>query len=199
MYCYNHSDRVAAGRCRACGRGFCSECASEATPDDQCLSCATGGKTATPDVRPAPGRWRSVEDLPLKLVAHFKDGRVLKGTTTHLNVSSEGFTMQVLRGEMKDDRIFVPFSKLKSVYHVRDFEGSPDADRPNGKRMDSSALGDRIVIRYRDGEHLEGFLAGKFRPANRRFSVVPAHEAGNNISILVERSAVEDIQIGPAS
>ncbi len=135
--------------------------------------------------------------MQLKLVAHCRDGRVLKGITTRnsLSLSAEGFSMDVVRGERKGTEVFVPFRDLKSVYHVRDFEGDPASKNGNGAgtHVESHMLGDRVSIRYADGETLEGFLTGKYRPESPRFSIVPGNGSCNNISVLVERSAVAEV------
>ena len=186
MFCDTHKDRPGAGECRACGHTFCSRCASDNEPRTLCTSCAVRERDARGDAA-----------VQLKLVAHCRDGRVLKGITTRssLSLSAEGFFMDMIRGERNGTEVFVPFRDLKSVYHVRDFEGDPAAKNGNGAgaHVESHILGERVSIRYADGERLEGFLTGKYRAESPRFSVIPGNGSSNNISILVERSAVDEV------
>ena len=183
VYCTAHDDRPAIGVCTSCGKAFCAECACPSDPLTTCAQCTTDSDDDS----------RSNSDLRLKLVAHFRDGRIMKGTTARVNMSAEGFYMKLLRGDLNGSRVFVPFKELKSVYHVRDFEGSPDTRRVNGTHVEAQLLGRKIVIEYGDGEQLECFLTGRYRPSTPRFNVVPANGSSNNISVLVERTAVAGI------
>ncbi len=124
----------------------------------------------------------------------------MKGTTARVNLSAEGFYMKLLRGDLNGSQVFVPFKELKSVYHVRDFEGTSNAHDANGAHVEPQSPGRKIVIHYGDGERLECFLTGRYRSSSPRFNVLPANGSSNNISVLVERSAVTGIDfVAPAT
>lgn len=131
-----------------------------------------------------------------KVVAHFLDGRLVKGFALDFRTSRQDFLLKLRDADEAAEAIPVRLGDLKALFFVKDFDGDPtyresaDAARP-------SLLGRRVWVRFRDGERLRGTtpsqdLRGRFflvpldtRSNNRRVFVVPANavecrfESGN--------------------
>jgi hypothetical protein len=90
----------------------------------------------------------------------------------------------------------VPYSEIKAVCFVRDFEGGETwrEHRAFATRPKSSGLW--LRLRFRDGESLEGLLANNlllFEPSG--FSIVPPDPTFQNQKIFIPRIAVEEVQV----
>jgi hypothetical protein len=96
---------------------------------------------------------------------------------------------------------------LKAVFFVKSLEGEKNyrerkSFAPHGKK------GDRVFIKFMDGESLVGFLSGDV-PWDRKkgyflaakqmgqkgFFLIPADEKSNNMKVFVILSFVEDVSV----
>jgi len=215
MKCPVHADRDVVGYCVDCGVFGCDKClVDEKKGENRCANCRKaqaasahkGGhgiasklfgekKTAKAKTRrPSFGR-SSVARKPRggrKLVVHFKDTKVIKGSTYKLDPASLGFHLVPLDQVEGQDRIHVSFSDITAIHIVRDFEGEFD---PLEDVTETPAEGQEVKVAFRDGKVIEGRTLHRFDPACRRFFMVPKDRDGNNISILVERSALKGIEM----
>lgn len=123
-----------------------------------------------------------------KVVAHYLDGRLVKGLsldvdparpTCHIRTSANG-------------TVEVKLAELKALFFVKSLEGSSSPPRrssvvdPDDVRMRGSL---QIELEFEDGERLVG-LTVRFPPIKPFFFVLPADGEDNNIRILVNRAAV---------
>lgn len=217
MKCPVHSDRDVVGYCTDCGAFGCDRCLS-AKPGGEslCQKCdkARGAavktgkkglvskllgdkKTPTPAAtrRTPPGRASVARKAGTsrKLVVHFKNNRVVKGTTYKLDPNSLGFYLVPMEPEGDEDRKYIHFSDLKAIYFVRDFEGKFDRSEA---AQDYPAEGQESKVAFEDGEIIEGRTLHHFDPSCLRFFLKPKENKGNNISVLIERSALKGLEIG---
>jgi hypothetical protein len=126
------------------------------------------------------------------VVAHFKDGRVLKGTSLAVDPAKPAFPLRPSDGRAVE----VQFKDLKALFFVRSLEG-------NAGHKDASTLtpGDprsrgstQIKLKFEDGEVLLG-LVNAYPPTRAFFFLNPVDSASNNIRILVNRAAVSSIEV----
>ncbi|HET6372316.1 MAG TPA: hypothetical protein VFG76_03355 [Candidatus Polarisedimenticolia bacterium] len=133
-----------------------------------------------------------------KVVAHFKDGRVVKGHTRDFSPVRDSFTLHPYTGPTGPLPVFL--EELKAVFHVRTFDGNPGHARPSGaigrieeerfsKVMDE---GRRVAIQFNDGERLWGF-AESFEQDHQGFFFFPTDPADNNLRIYVVRSSLREM------
>src|SRR5262245_40761451 len=98
-----------------------------------------------------------------KVVAHFKDGRVVKGHTRDFSPARHSFTLQPYAGEAGPVAVFL--DELKAVFHVRTFAGNPEHARATDeigaiteerftRVMDQ---GRKVALQFDDGERLWGY------------------------------------------
>ena len=134
--------------------------------------------------------------MPQKVVAHFLDHRIVKGTTVAIDPSKPVCHIHTEENGMQE----VELAKLKALYIVRDLAGRPDyREASDPDPTDLRLCGSReVYILFRDGEHLTGLVNGQ-RSARRLFWVLPIDPKSNNIRILVNRSAVLGISSADGS
>ena len=123
------------------------------------------------------------------IVARFRDGRTLKGTTLNVDPTKPKFHLRV------DDKVEeIKLNDLKALFFVKDFTGNPahnEALEPtNG---DPRLVGARkIAVRFEDGETIVG-MSNRFPPLGVFFFMLPIDPKSNNVRILVNRSATTSI------
>jgi len=125
-----------------------------------------------------------------KIVAHYKDGKVLKGTEPKFSLNREDFHMTLLSGEIKK----IQMEELKGVFFVKRHEGNRDykckyQDCPDYK-------GDMVGVKFQDGESIAGY-SEDYGLTSKGFFMTPADPEGNNISIYVVNSATAKVLSKP--
>jgi hypothetical protein len=90
--------------------------------------------------------------------------------------------------------VLVPYTELKAVCFVRDFEATAEAGRVFLNRPKMDGLWVRMVMR--DGETLDGILPNDLLAAGvAGFTFTPPEPDGNNQRIFVPREALRSIQV----
>jgi hypothetical protein len=144
-----------------------------------------------------PARPTEEEGSPLttsqKVVAHFRNRKVLKGYTHSFSPSRPDFQM------ITSDHKTVPVHRdqLKAVFFVKSLIG-------NRLRVDvrdflagplENAQGVKIAVRFGDGEWVCGYTVS-YSPARKGFFLFPADPGSNNLRIFVVAEAAEEVRIG---
>ena len=122
-----------------------------------------------------------------KVVAHYLDGRVIKGTSLDIDPTRPTFHIRPAQGAAVE----VSMSRLKALFFVRSLEGDPAHDEtlaldPGDTRSRGSCL---VKLRFGDGEEMVG-LTIRYPPNRPFFFIVPVDTTSNNMRILVNRDAV---------
>lgn len=133
-----------------------------------------------------------------KVVAHYKDGRIVKGHTEDFNPAQNDFSLQPYVGEREPLRISL--EDLKAVFHVKTFEGNKDHKRaqesvgeisdPRYRNMMERSR--KALLEFNDGERMWGFAAGMEKPL-AGFFFFPTDPDSNNLRIYVIRSALRNM------
>lgn len=129
---------------------------------------------------------------PLKVVARFTDGRMLKGTTRDFSAGKTDFHV-IADDDARSRAVKVSLRDLKAVFFVKDLLGdkahvetcAPDSSR-NGQ-------GRPIRIHYKDGEVAYGTTTG-YAPDRPGFFYVPMDPECNNLRVFAVRSAVARVE-----
>lgn len=127
----------------------------------------------------------------LKVVAHFLDGRILKGTTHDFSPDKDHFHL-VPEGGDRSHAVAVPIPSLKAVFFVKSFKG-------NKYQVDDASFrlaGDRgrpVRIRFKDRETIAALAPGS-TVGRAGFFVVPADPRSNNQRIFVVHGSVEEVE-----
>ena len=133
-----------------------------------------------------------------KVVAHFKDGRIVKGHTRDFSPSRDSFTLQPYVGEAGPVPVFL--DDLKAVFHVRTFEGNRDHPPSRGRvgTVDEPRFtsvmeqGRRVALLFNDGERLWGYAEIEGSPT-RGFFFFPTDPGDNNLRVYVVKSSLKEM------
>jgi hypothetical protein len=166
-------------------------------------------------------------------VLHLRAGKLLKGLLTGFTPTVDTVRLQ-LETEPAKAAIEVKVSDLKAIYYVRSLSGNkqykkkryfgsvsenqaspvrarglgasedPALSHPHGPPIKIETKGKRIMVRFKDGEILCGFIEGELPwkdgfltlpdPNLKGFFIFPADPEGNNTKVFVVTTAVEDVR-----
>lgn len=122
-----------------------------------------------------------------QVVAHFADGRILKGWAVDFFPNKPSFHLE---GEGSGETLDVKVADLKGVFFVKTFEGSPGATRRTD--VERAGMGKKIQVVFADGETLIGYTSG-YSPARAGFFVFPSDPDDNNDKVYVVTAATSAV------
>ena len=125
----------------------------------------------------------------LKIVARYRDGKSLKGTTQNFFPNKPVFHVQRLGGTGPGDLIEVNVEDLKAVFFVRDFTGNPKHVERKQLAPGERVQGRLMEVTCKDGEVIVGTTTG-YDPKRLAFFIFPIDPLSNNVRIFVVNSAV---------
>lgn len=122
-----------------------------------------------------------------QVVAHFRDGKVLKGISLDIDPEKPAFHVRPPQGKAVEAKL----SDLKALFFVRSLEGNKSTnDQSALDPKDTRTRGSTAIkVRFDDGETIAG-LTIRFPPNKPYFFIVPADPKSNNLRILINKSAV---------
>jgi small nuclear ribonucleoprotein (snRNP)-like protein len=139
-----------------------------------------------------------------RVVLRLSNGNVLKG---YLNGFSPKADEVVLSDAATSETHRVAVAGMKAIFFVRSFEG----DRKHREKKTygpTKARGNRVYIKFKDGESLVGFLDGdvpwekgfflsRSGSDGKGFFLLPVDEDANNRKVFVIASSVADVTVVP--
>ena len=135
-------------------------------------------------------------------VLHVRGGKLLKGLLTDFTPTAVTVHLQLESGPAHAP-VEVKVSDLKAVYYVRSLAGNRQYKKKRYFRSVESQ-GKRIMVRFKDGEILCGFIKGALPwkdgfmtakdPNLKGFFIYPADPEGNNTKIFVVTTSVQDVR-----
>jgi hypothetical protein len=132
-----------------------------------------------------------------RVVAHFTDHRILKGTTQDFFPNRASFHLQPAEG---GPTVEIRCKQLKGLFFVKEYAG-------NAKRRDlrgflaapgETSHGKKIAVRFKDGELLCGYSLS-YMPDREGFFMFPSDSGSNNLRIYVVTAATAEVKAGPAA
>jgi len=122
-----------------------------------------------------------------RIVLHFLDGRSVKGSTSDFSPDKLWFHFAEKETQAT---LKVEIAKLKGVFFVKDYEGSPGYR----ERYDIGikGLGKKVEVRFKDGETIIGYTSG-FSPGKPGLFLFPADPHSNAERIFAITAATEEI------
>lgn len=128
-----------------------------------------------------------------KVVAHFTDGRVLKGFTNDFMPAKDHFhvtTTGILGGSKSLD---ILRADLKALFFVKDFKGDPKHMDVNTFDASRPSAGRKVMIHFKDGEVLVGTTQG-YQAGRPGLFVEPADHESNILRCYVVSTATMEIK-----
>ena len=125
----------------------------------------------------------------IRIVAHFLDGSLLKGTTMDFLPSKPYFHIRT------DDRVVqeVAFTELKAVFFVHDLDGSKEYNERKGFLTERDQ-GKKVLVEFFDGEVLFGYTLS-YTPKGLGFFMIPGDPDSNNSKVFIVHSATKRVKI----
>lgn len=129
---------------------------------------------------------------PLKVVARYVDGRVVKGFSQDFFPNKDRFHISPA-DKSSDEGVEVFFKLLKAVFFVRDFAGDAQYNERKEYTQGDRPSGRKIEVTFKDGEVLVGTTMAY--DANRPgFFLFPADPKSNNIRVFAVTAAVKRVR-----
>ena len=122
-----------------------------------------------------------------QVVAHFADGRILKGWAVDFFPNKPNFHLEK---EGSGETLDIQVAELKGVFFVKTFQGNPGAKSRSD--VERAGMGKRIQVDFSDGETLVGYTSG-YSPARAGFFVFPADPDDNNDKVYVVTAATKTV------
>jgi uncharacterized protein DUF6982 len=131
---------------------------------------------------------------PSKIVARYRDGRTMKGTTQNFFPNKPVFHVIRKGGTGPGGVIEVKLEDLKAIFFVRDFTGNAKhverkklspGERPQGRLME---------VTCKDGEVIVGTTSG-YDPKRPGFFLFPIDPSANNARVFVVTSSVRTARL----
>jgi hypothetical protein len=130
---------------------------------------------------------------PLRIIAGYKDGRRVKGTTSNFNPNGTKFHLSPAGADPSTAPDIIKISELKAIFFVKDFEGNSSYHERKTFGPDSTAYGPKLEVIFQDGEQIQGASANYISDA-LGFFLAPADPNSNNDRIFVVNDAVKEIR-----
>jgi hypothetical protein len=137
-------------------------------------------------------------------VLRYLDGTILKGHLKNFAPHQE----EVILEEFDTKKLHViNIVRLKAIFFVKTFSGDPVKQEKKTYGI-SKHRGNRVFIKFKDKEHLVGFLEGdvpwergyflsKGDQNLKGFFLLPVDLDSNNIKVFVIASSIEDVTVVP--
>ena len=190
MKCPNHLLTNVAGYCAVCGMFACESCLTVHEGNKYCarhykpIADKLKAQAQSTEIRKKHGRQH--------LIIHFSNGENAYGIARNLNTREVGFFLEVEDPEagLTGETLRVHFDQVKYIANVKSYSGKVD---PTQEHPQYNPTGSPIVIRFQDGEILEGTTMHNYVPTEPRFYLIPHDPMSNNINVLVEKTSIDRV------
>ena len=131
-----------------------------------------------------------------KIVAHYQDGRLLKGVTSNFVPNKDFFHFIPMDSPPGSKLLELRTAELKGLFFVKEFGGNPNYKEKKEFDPQKSLAGRKIKVVFKDGELMVGTTVRYPHPQDcTGFFVVPADTNSNNICCFVDKSATQQISL----
>ena len=124
-----------------------------------------------------------------RVVARYRDGRMIKGVTGDFGPAREVFHVTPEGGGAP---VTIRPGDLKAIFFVRDLVGDPDHQPKNEFAASALAIGKKLRVVFEDGEVLVGTTQG-YQPGRPGFFIVPADPTTNTERCFVITAATKEV------
>lgn len=122
-----------------------------------------------------------------KIVIHYSDGKIRKGTTENFFPNKSSFNML---DKDTGENLEIAVKDLKAVFFLKSFEGNPNyRDRTDVERV---GLGKKIKVHFKDGEVIIGYTQG-FSRERAGFILFSADPDSNNDKAFIVTAATDEV------
>jgi hypothetical protein len=130
----------------------------------------------------------------IKIIAHFVDGRIMKGYVHDFQPNKPRFHMYPPDTQAPQQAFEVGVNDLKAVYFVRDFTGDPKyQERKKFLDGEKPPQGRKVEVTFKDGEVMAGTTLG-YDPHRSGFFIFPVDPQGNNLRVSAVLTSVAKVR-----
>jgi hypothetical protein len=133
---------------------------------------------------------------PIKVVARYADGRIIKGHTHNFSPTRPEFHVYPLGGDTTSEGVKVLTRELKALFFVKDFTGNPEYQEPFEVHGSKLSHGRVVEVEFKDEEVLFGTTAG-FDLKRPGFFLFPVDPQSNNVKVFIVSAAVRTVLAAP--
>ena len=126
-----------------------------------------------------------------KVVAHLRDGRLIKGTTANFSPIRDKFHITMPNGKTAE----VLFNQLKALFFVKRLDGNRSYRETKGLGG-AHGVGRKVRCDFSDGEVLAGFTQA-YDPTRAGLFITPSDPKSNNERIFVVTAATKSVSFLP--
>jgi hypothetical protein len=130
---------------------------------------------------------------PVKVVARYSNGTVIKGFTQDFSPNKDRFHV-IPADKRPPGTIEIFVSRLKAVFMVRDFQGNPEYRERKAFIKGESVSGLKLELTFADGEVLVGSALLGYDPKRQGNFLIPADQKCNNTRVFAISSAVKSVR-----
>ncbi len=127
-----------------------------------------------------------------KLVVHYSNGTVIRGTTNNFGPASAFFMLLPQDAPQGTKPLMVELRSLKAIFFVRDFWGNPQHEDKKYFMPRQPYQGRKVKVTFADGEVLLG-ATPNYDPHGLGFFVFSADPQSNTIKTFAVNSAVRAV------
>jgi hypothetical protein len=127
-----------------------------------------------------------------KIVAHYEEGKLLKGVTNDFFPNKNTFHLMLMSEPPDSKPLELIIDGLKGLFFVKDYFGNPDYREKKEFDPSKPVVGRKIKIIFKDGELMVGTTIG-YQKDRQGFFVVPADPDSNNERCFVVTSSTLDV------
>ena len=120
------------------------------------------------------------------VVVQFKNGSIMKGSTSDFLPAKARFHLNSLDGTIED----IEVEELKALFFVKDVDGNKDYKETYEDVIQGG--GKKVEVSFNDGETIIGYVLG-YSPDRQGFIMTPADLNGNNERIFVVKSSTKSV------
>jgi hypothetical protein len=124
-----------------------------------------------------------------KVIAHYNDGRLIRGTTLDFYPSRPTFHLMEANGDIHE----VILDELKAVFFVKSFDGDPARQERRGF-FTRYTQGKKIMVEFNDGETLFGYTLS-YSARGIGFFMFPGDPQSNNTKVFVVHKATRKVKV----
>jgi hypothetical protein len=129
---------------------------------------------------------------PLKVVARYIDGRIVKGLSQDFFPNKDRFHVSPAN-KPPGETVEILLKELKAVFFVRDFSGDAQYNERKEYIQGDKPSGRKIEVTFKDGEVLVGTTLG-YDPNRSGFFLFPADPKSNNVRVFAVTTAVKKVR-----
>lgn len=130
---------------------------------------------------------------PVKVVARYSNGTIIKGFTQDFSPNKDRF--HIIPADRRPSEAFEVFvNRLKAVFMVRDFQGNPEYHERKSFAKGENVSGLKLELTFADGEVLAGSALLGYDPKRQGNFLIPADQKSNNTRVFAVSSAVRSVR-----